>query len=153
MFLDRTIGEVFAEAVDRYGGNPLLMVPRDAGRAYLPEGGSVSYAEAGRLVAGYVSALKKAGYGHGHRIACLLENRPEMLLLKLACNMLGISWVPINPDYRAAETAHLLTDSNADLAVTIGARSAQLREGIAASGHPAARIVSTRAIVSATLSL
>jgi crotonobetaine/carnitine-CoA ligase len=111
------------------------MVPRDPGRTYHPDGCTISYAGAGRLVDAYVAALRKAGYGHGHRIAFLLENRPEMLLLKLACNRLGISWVPINPDYRAAETAHLLTDSNADLAVTAGARSAQLREGIAASGR------------------
>jgi crotonobetaine/carnitine-CoA ligase len=135
MFLDRTIGEVFSDALQRYGDNPLLMVSRDPERAYHPEGCTVSYAEAGRRVAGYAAALGEAGYGHGHRIAFLVENRPEMLLLKLACNRLGISWVPINPDYRAAETAHLLLDSNADLAVAVGARSAQLREGIAASGR------------------
>jgi len=135
MFLDRTIGEAFSDAVALHGDNPLLMVPRDPERASDAEGCVVSYAEAGRLVAGYVSALREAGYGHGHRIAFLLENRPEMLLLKVACNMLGISWVPINPDYRAAETAHLLIDSNADLAVTVGARSGQLRDGIAASGR------------------
>jgi acyl-CoA synthetase (AMP-forming)/AMP-acid ligase II len=135
MFLDRTIGEVFSQALQRYGDSPLLMVPRDPERAYHPEGCTISFTEAGRLVDGYVAALRQAGYGHGHRIAFLLENRPEMLLLKVACNRLGISWVPINPDYRAAETAHLLADSQADLAVTAGGRSAQLREGIAASGR------------------
>ena len=135
MFLDRTIGAVFSDAVKRYGDNPLLMVPRDPQRTYLPEGTTVGYAEAGRRVASYAAALRDAGYGHGHRIAFLLENRPEMLLLKVACNTLGISWVPINPDYRAAEIAHLLTDSHADLAVTVDARLAQLREGIAASGR------------------
>jgi acyl-CoA synthetase (AMP-forming)/AMP-acid ligase II len=135
MILDRTIGAVVSESVERYADKPLLMVPRDPDRADHPDGRIIGYAEAGRQVATHAAALRDAGYGHGHRIAFLLENRPEMLLLKLACNTLGISWVPINPDYRPAEIAHVLHDSDADLAVTVGARSAQLREGIAASGR------------------
>jgi acyl-CoA synthetase (AMP-forming)/AMP-acid ligase II len=135
MILDRTIGDVTGEAVARHAGKPLLIVPRDPERSYHPGGLIISYAEAGRQVDALAAALRHAGYGHGHRIACLLENRPEMLLMKLACNALGISWVPINPDYRPAEIAHVLHDSDADLAVTVAARTGQLREGIAASGR------------------
>jgi crotonobetaine/carnitine-CoA ligase len=40
-----------------------------------------------------------------------------MLLVKLACNKLGISWVPLNPDYRVAELVFVLSDSDAVLTI------------------------------------
>ena len=134
----RTIGDVFEEAAGRFGDNPFLVVPNDPGRAYHADGVTITFADAARQVASYAEALQAAGYGHGHRIACLLENRPEMLLLKLACNSLGISWVPVNPDYRPGEIAYLLQDSSADLAVTIAARAGQIQAGINESGRETA---------------
>ena len=58
-----------------------------------------------------------------------------MLLFKIACNQLGISWVPINPDYRPGEVAYLLTDAAADLAVCVIDRKDQLMAGVKASGR------------------
>jgi acyl-CoA synthetase (AMP-forming)/AMP-acid ligase II len=67
-----------------------------------------------------------AGYGHGHRVALLLENRPEFFFHYLALNALGSGIVPINPDYRHDELRYQMEHSEADLAVCIGARVADL---------------------------
>lgn len=137
----KTIGELFREAVQTYGPNDLLVLPSDAGRAYDTDGRTITYAEAGQLVDQYIKALQDAGYGHGHRVALLLENRPEILLMKLALNTLGISWVPVNPDYRPAEAAYLLQDSHADLAITADTRLDLMQAALEESGRDLALYV------------
>ncbi len=130
----RTIGEVFGAAADTFADNDFLCVPRDLERRYDADGRRITFAAAGRLVGEWREALSAAAYGHGHRIAVLLENRPEMLIVKLACAMLGISWVPINPDYRAAEMAYVLRDSGADLAIAVPEHADLVRAAIAEAG-------------------
>ena len=41
----------------------------------------------------------RAGYGHGHRVGLLLENRPAFFLHWFALNALGVSLVPINAEH------------------------------------------------------
>ncbi|MGZ0189213.1 MAG: AMP-binding protein, partial [Alphaproteobacteria bacterium] len=144
---DLTISQVFAAAVARYGDNAFLCLPSDAGRAYHPGGYSVTYREAATKVAAYQDGLRAAGYGHGHRIACLLANRPEIMLFKLAANALGISWVPVNPDYRPAELAYLLQDSATDLMLTGHEFSDLAAAGIAESNRAIPLIVFDETIV------
>lgn len=129
----KTIGQCFSEATERYADNDFLVLPSDHRRAYYPDGLTLSYAQAAEQVDHYARALKGAGYGHGHRVAVLLGNRPEMLLIKLALNSLGISWVPLNPDYRPAEAAYVLQDSAAQLTITTAALAEQMQAAIAAS--------------------
>lgn len=138
----QTIGAFFESQARHWAEHAFLCVPADEARSYLQRGYEITYGEALAEVERLKSALTAAGYGHGHRIAILLENRPEMVLLKLACNALGISSVPVNPDYRPSETAYLLQDSAADLAVCCDTRLEQMRDGVAASGLdvPVARI-------------
>lgn len=130
-----TIGEAFARAVGVYGGFDFMVVPKDEERVYYPAGWSCTYRDAGACVESFVTALRRAGYGLGHRIAVLLENRPEMLLWKLACNTLGISWVPINPDYRKSELAYVLADSDALLTIVTAGREVVMRDAIAETGR------------------
>ncbi len=131
-----TIAEAFARAVEAYADHEFMVVPKDANRDYCAAGWSCTFAEASARVDEFVRALRSAGYGYGHRVAVLLENRPEMLLLKLACNTLGASWVPINPDYRRSEMAYALHDSDAVLAVVAAGHEDVMRQAIeqAASG-------------------
>lgn len=132
---DATIAEIFAAAVAAHGARPFLAVPASATRGYLPDGLELTYAEAGAEVEALSDGYAAAGYGLGHRVATLLENRPDYILHKLALNRLGVCCVPINPDYRAAEIAYLVEHSEPDLVLTLGRREAQLREGLAQSGH------------------
>ncbi len=131
----RTISLVLDAAVAQFGPDPMLVVPPDAERSYDAGGRTISYEEAGEIVDRYADILSDAGYGYGHRIAVLLENRPENLLIKLACAKLGVSWVPVNPDYRPAEIAYLLEDSDAELAISTSGRALLMRDGIAESGR------------------
>ncbi|MBR9841958.1 MAG: ATP-dependent acyl-CoA ligase [Rhodobacteraceae bacterium] len=126
-----TIGAFFEEKSKKYAGNEFLVVPKDSARAYHPEGYGITYGAAAEIVARWQAALGEAGYGVGDRIAVLLGNRPEMMLLKLAMNGLGISWVPVNPDYRPAEAAYLLEDSGACLAITAPDLAGLMRAGVA----------------------
>ena len=71
--------------------------------------------EVERLRAAYAAA----GYGHGHRVGLLLENRPAFLFHWFALNALGVSVVPINAEMRSAELAYLIGHSEMSLAVTL----------------------------------
>ena len=66
---------------------------------------------------------------HGHRVALLLENRPEFFLHYLALNALGTSVVPINPDYRHDEMLYQMDHSEADLVVSIAESPPRSRGG------------------------
>ncbi|WP_211908886.1 AMP-binding protein [Tardiphaga alba] len=132
-----TIGEAFQLAAAAYGPRPFLAAPVGPHRAYHQQGYEIDFATAAREVQQLCEAYKSRGFGHGHRIAMLLDNRPEHLLHKLALNTLGISCVPVNPDYRASEIAYLLENSEADLAIVSNERREQLDAGMAISAHKA----------------
>ena len=70
-----------------------------------------------------------------------MANRPEVMLLKLACAEIWVSWVPINPDYRPAEMAHVLTDSGIDLVVAADDQLALADAAISAAGGGVERLV------------
>ena len=110
-------------------------------RAYLPAGFEITYGEAGRQIEALAALYRQAGYGVGHRVATLLENRPEHVLHTLALNSLGVCCVPINPDYRAAEIAYLVDHSEPDLVLTLDARRPSIEAGAGAERSPAAVVV------------
>ena len=89
-----------AEAVP---DNVFLCAPPAAGRAYHPDGVEFTYGETRDAALGLRETYAAAGYGHGHRVALLLENRPEFFFHYLALNALGAGVVPVNPDYRHDE--------------------------------------------------
>ena len=92
-----------------------------------------------REVAGEVERLRgayaQAGYGHGHRVGLLLENRPAFFTHWLALNALGVSIVPIHADMRSAELTYLIGHSEMSLAVdAAGSARAALRAAAAEAG-------------------
>ena len=117
-----TIGEVLFEAERLYGERPLLVAPAHPAREYDPQGRTLSYAEVARQVRALMAQYRQAGYGVGHRVALLLENRLEHMVHKLALNALGVCCVPVNPDYRARELAYLIDHAHVDLAVVLASR-------------------------------
>jgi len=100
-----TVGDVFFEAAARYGDQPFLAFPANTARAYAPQGLEWTYAQAATAVRHLMARYAGAGYGVGHRIGLLLENRLEHFLHKLAMNALGVCCVPLNPDHRPQEMA------------------------------------------------
>jgi acyl-CoA synthetase (AMP-forming)/AMP-acid ligase II len=124
--MPHTVFDAFVATAQAVPGNAFLCAPPAAGRAYHPGGVELTYAETRDAVLALREAYARAGYGHGHRVALLLENRPEFFFHYLALNALGVSIVPINPDYRHDEMRYQMEHSEADLAVVIRARVADL---------------------------
>ena len=132
-----TIGDAFGRAATAYAQRPFLAAPVGAHRSYHQHGYEIDFAGAQREVARLCDIYRSHGFGHGHRVAMLLDNRPEHFLHKLAFNTLGMSCVPINPDYRANEIAYLLENAEVDLAIVSGERREQFVAGMNASAHTA----------------
>ena len=133
----RTLDAAFQAVAGRKPGLACIAVPPAKGRDYAPDGLEWSYGETAERVEAAAQAYAKAGYGHGHRVALLLENRPDFLVHFLALNRLGCCAIPINPDYRAHDMAYLLEHSGSDLAVVLDHRVADVHavaQGIA--GQP-----------------
>ena len=122
----RTVFDAFAATAAAAPDHAFLCAPPSADRAYHPAGVEYSFGQ----VLGHVKTQRDryaaAGYGHGHRVAILMENRPEFFFHYLALNVLGVGVVPVNPDYRHDELAYLLDHSEADLAVALPGRIGDL---------------------------
>ena len=121
-----TVFDAFMVTARDAPDNTFLCAPPAAGRAYHPDGVELTYAETRDAVLMLRDGYAAAGYGHGHRVALLLENRPEFFFHYLALNALGAGVVPVNPDYRHDELCYQMEHSAADLAVVIERRVADL---------------------------
>ncbi len=106
--------------------NPFLCVPPAQGRSYHPDGVELTYAETRERVLECQTRYADAGYGHGHRVGLLLDNRPEFFFHYLALNGLGVGIVPINTDYRHDELLYLMDHSEAEVAVSLPERTRDL---------------------------
>jgi acyl-CoA synthetase (AMP-forming)/AMP-acid ligase II len=137
-----TIADLFNATAAGQGDRPFFAVPANDRRGYLAEGFEITYRDAAARIAELAEAYRSAGYGLGHRVATLLENRPEYILHKFALNAVGACVVPINPDYRAGETAYLLEHSEPDLILALPAREAQIGEALAQSTHKPPVVIS-----------
>ncbi|WP_180899828.1 AMP-binding protein [Martelella soudanensis] len=104
----------------------MLLAPASAGLAYAPQGFRITYGEMRDTVEALRKRFGDAGYGVGHRVGLLLENRPEFFSHWLALNALGISIVPINPDLRPGELDYQLDMADVDLIVTHSKQAATL---------------------------
>jgi acyl-CoA synthetase (AMP-forming)/AMP-acid ligase II len=131
-----TVFATFAEAARLYADRPWVSVTPETASAYGIEAGDISFASALGSVLRLRESYADAGYGPGHRVGLLLENRPAFFLHWFALNALGCSIVPLNPDLRVFELSYLISHSELEAIVSIPARHASLRE--AAGDRPVA---------------
>ena len=131
---DATVFKRFERAAGRFPERPLLAVLPETAAAYGIPSGEVTYREALTRVESLAAAYRAAGYGVGHRVGLLLQNRPDFIFHWFALNAVGASVVPINPDLRAAELEYLIDHSEMLLAVALAERVDGLREAAAATG-------------------
>jgi len=99
-----------------------------------PGGGAMTYAgfaaRAGRLA----GALAAAGVAPGDRVAAQIDKSPDALALHAACLRAGAVFLPLNPAYTEAETAHFLADAAPRLFVSAPARAQALADTVRAAG-------------------
>jgi crotonobetaine/carnitine-CoA ligase len=131
-----TVFEAFMATATAAPENIFLCAPPAAGRAYHPDGVELTYGRTRDAVLTLRESYAAAGYGHGHRVALLLENRPEFFFHYLALNALGAGIVPINPDYRHDEMLYQMEHSDADLAVVSESRGRDLEAAARERGKP-----------------
>jgi acyl-CoA synthetase (AMP-forming)/AMP-acid ligase II len=105
-----TVYSAFERTARAHPSRPFLQV--------FPENVELTYgaalAQAGTIAARY----RARGYEKGHRVALQLPNCPEFLPHFLALNSLGVSVLPLNPDYKPAELDYVLGHSEASAVVT-----------------------------------
>ena len=125
----------FAATAAEHPQNHGLWVESVTAASYGIPAGGIRWGEAAAEVERLRAAYAAAGYGHGHRVALLLENRPAFLFHWLALNANGCSVVPLHADLRAAELEYLVGHSEAVLAVVLPARVADLQAAASAAGQ------------------
>ncbi|CAN5913734.1 ATP-dependent acyl-CoA ligase [soil metagenome] len=129
-----TVHDIFSATAARTPDAAFLFTESVTAAAYGIEPGTIRWSDAAAQVQRLRDAYAAAGYGHGHRVGLLLENRPAFLLHWFALNALGASVVPINADMRSAELSYLIGHSEIGLAVTLPERAADLRAAAALAG-------------------
>jgi fatty-acyl-CoA synthase len=106
-----TLSESLDRAVERYADRPLVVT--DA-RIY-------SYAEIRDWSIRLAAGLRALGIGAGDKVAVVLANVPEFVVLKYAIARLGATSVPVNFLFRANELGYVLAQSDAVALVTMNA--------------------------------
>ena len=109
---------VFNEFLRTEGNVPtqaFLHIPYHATRAYHHSPVAYSYTRALQEINSLSERYAAAGYGHGHRIALMLDNRADFFLHFLALNKLGVSVVPVNSGFLPGEIAYVISHSDACL--------------------------------------
>lgn len=126
----------FSRSARAHPQNDFLWLPASATKGYADGRIVFTYEAAAVEIEKLRSVYAKAGLGRGHRVAILLDNRPAFFFNWLALNALGVSVVPINPDYRREEMAYLLDHSDAVLCVALANRLGELTDAAASTGRP-----------------
>jgi malonyl-CoA/methylmalonyl-CoA synthetase len=106
----------------------LKQMAADRDRVWLIDG--ATYAELLKETGQLANALMSLDLQKGDRLLLQVEKCEAVLSLYLACLRTGIVFLPVNPGYTVAETAHFLADAEPALAVAGPGRV----EGLASLG-------------------
>lgn len=134
--MEATVHGAFAASARRTPQGEFLFTESVTADAYGIPAGPILWGAAAAEVERLQTAYAKAGYGHGHRVGLLLENRPAFLFHWFALSALGVSVVPINAEMRSAELSYLIGHSEIALAVTLPHRAGDLRAAAEIAGRP-----------------
>lgn len=121
---------VYAVLTDRLLSNP------DKPLIVTAKGGRLSRAtvlSTSRRIAGFLRAL---GLEPGSRVVAQVPKSPEALMLYLACQQLGLVYVPLNPAYTDFEVEYFLSDSQPDLYVCAPEAHGRMASVAATCGVP-----------------
>ena len=129
-----SVHAAFAASAARWPDRDMLSVLPETAKVYGIAAESIPYSMVLAQVDAIADTLAQAGYGAGHRVMVLLENRPAFFLWFLALNRIGASIVPVNPDLRAAELTYMIGHAEPALAVAIPSRVTELSQAAKEAG-------------------
>ncbi len=127
-----TVFEEFLQTREKVSTQAFLHIPRQASREYHPGPVDYTYTQALDDIDGLSEQYAAAGYGHGQRIAVMLDNRAEFFLHFLALNKLGVSVVPVNSGFLPREIAYVINHSDACLVLCLPHYREKVREALSA---------------------
>ncbi len=134
--MSTTVYQAFNHTAENWPGKPFIQVLPETAQVYDIDPGELTYYVAQRHIQDLIVLYTQAGYGHGHRVGLLLENRPAFFLHWFALNSLGVSVVPINADMRAAELEYLIEHSEIVMAIALESRHDMLKAAARAVKRP-----------------
>lgn len=114
---------------DRPPSLPALVAGAPEAEALVAGAERLTYAALRRRAGNAAALLASRGIGPGDRVACLLGNRSEFVVLMLACAHLGAVLVPLGTRLKSAELGFMLEDSGARLVVSEAAFAGSLPAG------------------------
>src|SRR3954452_23611187 len=144
-----TVYEAFQRTLARHGGREFLSILPETAQHYGIEARSYTYAQAADEIATLANRYAAAGLRAGQRVGLMLENRPAMFFHWLALNSLGVSAVPLNPDWREAELEYVVGHSEMVAAIVPSTRVDELGRAAERIGHRLS--VGTENLVSAVV--
>jgi len=106
---DGTILDWVAETARRLPDHPAILF----------KGTTISYGALERLSDACAAALQSLGVARGDRVALVLPNCPQFVIVELAVWKLGAILAPLNPLYTEAELETALSESGATIAVVL----------------------------------
>ena len=129
-----TVYDRFHASALQRGDADFLCVEEVTAANYGIEAQTISWRAASDRVEALKVAYAEAGYGHGHRVGLLLENRPDHLFHWLALNALGASVVPISAEMRSAELEYLIGHAQLAMAMVLPGRLEVVQKAAAVVG-------------------
>ena len=109
--------DAFVHSAARYSGHDFLHIPHSVASVYSAIAIDSRYGEVASKVEQQKLLYQNAGYGSGHRVALMLQNRLEFFIHWLALNALGCCVVPINDEMASEEQAYIIDHSEVILLV------------------------------------
>ena len=135
LLTNETVFTRFRETALRRGDGAFLNVLAETAAVYGLTAGDISYRAMLERVERRRSKLAERGYGEGHRVGLLLQNRPVFLEIWFALNALGVSVVPINPDLRLSELEYIVGHSEMNAAFVLEERREELQMAAGNAGR------------------
>ena len=114
-----TVFNEFLKTGRKVSAQAFLHIPRQATMDYFDGPVDYTYKQALQAVNDLSEQYAGAGYGHGQRVAVMLDNRAEFFLHFLALNKLGASVVPVNSGFLPREIAYVINHSDACLVMCL----------------------------------
>jgi len=131
-----TVYARFRETALHRGEAGFLNVLPETAEIYGIAAGEISYRAMLERVERWRAAFADRGYGEGHRVGLLLQNRPVFVELWFALNALGVSVVPINPDLRVSELEYIIAHSEMNAAFVLAKRRDEVETAARQAGRP-----------------